>query len=358
MSRLEDCGPKKAPKPETDAAWTALCRDPQWQYKKLPVGDQPILYYSEPIWRPDDYWGEKCRIKAVPVPDGMHDGALAATWVFETMPSDLSRGEDNMDSYMKRLICAVTGRFVLIERPDANDGETLVSTSGKPKPGVRYRWRFWDNTGKVYDDLAVKYMETFFSSTTHSWDEVAGGCGILPGDFRPGLTTWMRFSTENFDPFYIMGLDPVDVQAKGKMATNLNDFWECMWKWKHDGSTTVPEWDERLHMLARSAGVPPDPPPSWVLHEDALDNMAFFRDWEKIETRQPGMASYRKDDMRLNFYLSTGTVGSCLDHPRHGKTQLFRRQLKEDESAVALFDNPRQHTGKGYYTKKRKAPPH
>lgn len=41
-------------------------------------------------------------------------------------------------------------------------------------------------------------------------------------------------------------------------------------------------------------------------------------------------------------------MGPCLDHPQKGKSQLFRKCLKDPKS---LFDNPRQHTGKGYYKK-------
>ena len=125
-------------------------------------------------------------------------------------------------------------------------------------------------------------------------------------------------------------------------------------------------------MLAKSAGYIPPPAPvnaaapaaaaavgssSWILDETVLDRLASLKHWEKIETNQPAMASYRKNieegtnNMRLNFYLSTGTVGSCLDHPTQGKTQLFRRQITDTESAAVFFDNPRQHTGKGYYTK-------
>ena len=55
---------------------------------------------------------------------------------------------------------------------------------------------------------------------------------------------------------------------------------------------------------------------------------------------------------RLNVYWTTGTVGTCLDHPRQGKTQLFRRNvslmlLRE------LMRDPRLHTGTGYH---RRAP--
>ena len=93
---------------------------------------------------------------------------------------------------------------------------------------------------------------------------------------------------------------------------------------------------------------------SWPLNESELDYMAETRGWDKIYDipSQPPMASYKKDGIRLNFWLSTGTVGSYLDHPRQGKTQLFRRQVSMSE-ASDIFSNPRQHTGKGYHTKNR-----
>jgi len=62
--------------------------------------------------------------------------------------------------------------------------------------------------------------------------------------------------------------------------------------------------------------------------------------------------SFRKGDsspIRINVYWTTGTVGTCLDHPRQGKTQLFRRNV--DLSTLReIFKNPRVHTGAGYYT--------
>ena len=50
---------------------------------------------------------------------------------------------------------------------------------------------------------------------------------------------------------------------------------------------------------------------------------------------------------RVNVYYSTGTVATCLDHPRSGKTQLFRRGQSLDDLA-GIFSNPRQHTGVGF----------
>jgi len=50
---------------------------------------------------------------------------------------------------------------------------------------------------------------------------------------------------------------------------------------------------------------------------------------------------------RINVYYSTGTVGTSLDHPRQGKTQLFRRNV--DLAALReILRDPRVHTDKGY----------
>jgi hypothetical protein len=62
------------------------------------------------------------------------------------------------------------------------------------------------------------------------------------------------------------------------------------------------------------------------------------------------MLSFRQGDIghRLSFWLTTGAVGSYLDHPKRGKTQLFRRKVTLGE-ALELFKNPRKHTGAGYH---------
>ncbi|KAL7470846.1 hypothetical protein ACHAXS_011127 [Conticribra weissflogii] len=58
------------------------------------------------------------------------------------------------------------------------------------------------------------------------------------------------------------------------------------------------------------------------------------------------------DSVRINVYWTTGTVGTCLNHPRQGKTQLFRRDV--DVSGLReIFRNPRVHTGVGYYEKEK-----
>jgi hypothetical protein len=50
---------------------------------------------------------------------------------------------------------------------------------------------------------------------------------------------------------------------------------------------------------------------------------------------------------RMNVYYTTGKIGTSLDHPRQGSTQLFRRNC--DMRAVEeIFDSSRVHTNRGY----------
>lgn len=90
------------------------------------------------------------------------------------------------------------------------------------------------------------------------------------------------------------------------------------------------------------------------LDKQALDRMAVSNGWTKHNTHNISCstASYVKGDKMLTFWLSTGTVGSYLNHPVQGKTQLFRRNITHSE-AEQLFRQPRIHTGKGYQKRKR-----
>ncbi|KXZ51160.1 hypothetical protein GPECTOR_13g647 [Gonium pectorale] len=64
------------------------------------------------------------------------------------------------------------------------------------------------------------------------------------------------------------------------------------------------------------------------------------------------VAFYENDaGVKLDYYYTTGTTKTSMDHPKRGSTQLFRRDLSEREYN-AVLDNPRVHTGKGYYTKR------
>jgi len=55
---------------------------------------------------------------------------------------------------------------------------------------------------------------------------------------------------------------------------------------------------------------------------------------------------------RLNVYYTTGTVATCLDHPREGQRQLFRRNV-DMATLCELMREPRSHTGAGYHRRQR-----
>lgn len=59
---------------------------------------------------------------------------------------------------------------------------------------------------------------------------------------------------------------------------------------------------------------------------------------------------YQRGDVKMDYYHSTGTVKTSMQHPAQGNTQMFRRNLNDGEFAK-VCENPRTHTGYGYQTK-------
>ena len=66
--------------------------------------------------------------------------------------------------------------------------------------------------------------------------------------------------------------------------------------------------------------------------------------------------SQNGDQMQLNIWCTTGTVGSYLNHPRQGKTQLFRRNISGLNDLRDILLNPRVHTGEGYHRRQQAQP--
>ena len=86
---------------------------------------------------------------------------------------------------------------------------------------------------------------------------------------------------------------------------------------------------------------------------DQVRDIAERASYNEIQFNEKSrLISFRRDTdaTRINVYYSTGTVGTCLNHPKKGKTQLFRRNVDIDQLELIFFD-PRSHTGKGYYRK-------
>jgi len=88
---------------------------------------------------------------------------------------------------------------------------------------------------------------------------------------------------------------------------------------------------------------------------DIVTRAARSRGWKFFDFQEtPGLASYRKHygggPCRINVYISTMTVATALNHPKKGKTQLFRKRVSYP-LLIQIFENPRVHTNKGYRQK-------
>jgi len=86
-----------------------------------------------------------------------------------------------------------------------------------------------------------------------------------------------------------------------------------------------------------------------------LNVIANMFGWKNINVNvETRLVSYAKmvdfSPIRMDIYYTTMTVTVSLEHPKKGKTQLHRRKVSDDELKI-LFQNPRAHTGKGYYKK-------
>ena len=76
--------------------------------------------------------------------------------------------------------------------------------------------------------------------------------------------------------------------------------------------------------------------------------------WELEQTQlKLGLFIFVKGEMQINVWTTTMTVGTALDHPILGRTQLFRRDVSK-ELLTEIFENPRTHTDRGYYRRPRR----
>lgn len=196
--------------------WNQLCSDPRW--KHTDASSEETKWCGKEINRdPKDYWGKDATWEAVPVPkEGMHKGARAPKWVWESTPIKLEK--ESEETYLKRLVCALAGRFVCLIGAD----EEGHNKGGVPQTAERYRWRYWDNEGHVYQDYAKKWT----TSPASEFEDIFNSACTGPGEFE---------------------MSPLWMFTEGSID---REFWDAVWYFRHKGS-----YNEGLIQLAKQAGV-------------------------------------------------------------------------------------------------------
>jgi hypothetical protein len=90
---------------------------------------------------------------------------------------------------------------------------------------------------------------------------------------------------------------------------------------------------------------------TYRINKETVQQLADSYNYQLIDFQKSiGMVSYYRDGVRINIYLTKGTVSTSMNHPTKGKTQLFRKNITQQQLA-RIFKNPRLHTGQGYYKK-------
>lgn len=214
------------------------------------------MYYCQD-WKKGNDEKTSQPVAAIPEMDEIHAGALAPKFVFDAK-AEPEPASDDRGVYLKRLICVLCQRFVVLSRPQ--EPRSLDESGGVPETGAQYAWRYWDNRRHVHEVPLVEFRdsagtfamnEALVHTGTIQYRDVEKATmlhGMPPGDFAPpdGAPMWMRVVSGRPDG------------SSWSERTDLASFLDHAWSFRHHGTTRVPLWDANLFLLAGLAGVPPN----------------------------------------------------------------------------------------------------
>lgn len=91
----------------------------------------------------------------------------------------------------------------------------------------------------------------------------------------------------------------------------------------------------------------------WSQRIEQIQLLGKVYGWVQIQhDLNSEMLGFTRKGKRINVWYTKMTVGTALEHPFKGKTQLFRKNVSMRQMEF-LFNNPQTHTGKGYYTREQ-----
>lgn len=287
----------------------------------------------------DNYWNEGKTLGCVTARPGMHEGALAERWVFETKATPIPKADETHQFYCTRLHAALSGRFVVIPLPR----DQVATWDGKPHSSQKCYFRFWNEDGsRVWDDFG-KYRDGMEFMAEHPG----------PAEWEtPGPLLWCQVKTSDGGGF--AGLrGPVSPAMMKRWNTTATEFWDAMWSWRFRRTTRVDSWDRELLALEKEAQwkippktghnfrltgrlEPPAPPPP------ALGSDEYLR---VCELKAAGNQSFQRGEFAdaarlyeeaLDLYLAGWPMQSVADSHERRSYMLF---ASRDGSAGEQFDD-------------------
>jgi hypothetical protein len=86
---------------------------------------------------------------------------------------------------------------------------------------------------------------------------------------------------------------------------------------------------------------------SWELYPDPAEFGWMFTGSDEF------VEFFEKDEIKLDWYFTTATMKTSMNHPKHGHTQMFGSRVTP-EMYIKILLNPREHTNKRYRTRANK----
>lgn len=84
--------------------------------------------------------------------------------------------------------------------------------------------------------------------------------------------------------------------------------------------------------------------------------LAYKYGWKIEKAKDKSLLIFNRivngQHQQLNIWFTRMTIATSLNHPKRGKTQLFGKNIGA-ALLEKIMNNPRHHTGKRYYEKKK-----
>lgn len=126
--------------------------------------------------------------------------------------------------------------------------------------------------------------------------------------------------------------------------------------WAHKSALSMAK-KQQVNLACAKKGTKQSKKKSSGLELNQVRKIAKAQNYREIDFKEKSfLVSFARESkkkktgesVRINVYWKAGTVTTCLDHPKKKKTQLIRKKV-DANTLKKIFQDPRLHTGTGYY---------